>query len=475
VSTSRPTGHRALRDTEQGSFWLTQSGSPATSDPLGADTTADLVIVGAGFTGLWSAWRALDRDPQRSIVILEGKTLGYGASGRNGGFVSASLTHGLAHGKALWPKDLAQLHREGKANLTDLVRQIREAGIECDLRESGKTTIAIAPWQLSALASAKTLAAEYGDDLELLSRDQMQADVHSPGYLGGLRDRSGTVMVDPARLVWGMAEVLRSRGVRIIENSPVSGIEKSGAGVRVVVKHQGDAPSVGVSAQQAIVATAAYPSPLRRLRNYIMPLYDHVLMTEPLTASQLESVGWSERQGLTDAGNQFHYFRLSADNRILWGGWDANYHRGGRVDEAYEREGSSYELLANQFFATFPQLEGLTFSHRWAGPIDATARFTAAYGTSHAGRVAFAAGHTGLGVGASRFSADVALDLLAGEATSRTRYGIVKRKPFPIPPEPIRNPIVQFTRARTFDADNNAGKRGLWLRTLDAFGVGFNS
>lgn len=475
VSNSRPAGHPALRDTEQGSFWLTQSGGSAPSDPLVADTTADLVIVGAGFTGLWSAWRALDRDPQRSIVILEGKTLGYGASGRNGGFVSASLTHGLAHGKALWPKDLAALHQEGKTNLVDLVRQIREAGINCDLHESGKTTIAIAPWQLSALSSAKKLAAEFGDDLELLSRDQMQADVHSPGYLGGLRDRTGTVMVDPARLVWGMAEVLRSRGVRIIENSPVFRIEKAGAGVRVVVKHQGDAPSVGVSAQQAIVATAAYPSPLRRLRNYIMPLYDHVLMTEPLTASQLESVGWSERQGLTDAGNQFHYFRLSADNRILWGGWDANYHRGGRVDEAYEREGSSYELLAKQFFDTFPQLEGLNFSHRWAGPIDATARFTAAYGTAHAGRVAFAAGHTGLGVGASRFSADVALDLLAGEATSRTRYGIVTRKPFPIPPEPIRNPIVQFTRARTFDADNNAGKRGLWLRTLDAFGVGFNS
>ena len=223
------------------------------------------------------------------------------------------------------------------------------------------------------------------------------------------------------------------------------------------------------------MATAAYPSPLRRLRSYIMPLYDHALMTEPLSSAQLESIGWAERQGLTDAGNQFHYFRLSADNRILWGGWDANYHRGGKVKEEYEQQGLSHELLSRQFFETFPQLEGLSFSHRWAGPIDATARFTAAYGTSHGGRVAFAAGHTGLGVGASRFSADVALDLLAGEATSRTRYRIVTRKPFPIPPEPIRYPIVQFTRARTFDADNNEGKRGLWLRMLDTFGVGFNS
>jgi glycine/D-amino acid oxidase-like deaminating enzyme len=206
-----------------------------------------------------------------------------------------------------------------------------------------------------------------------------------------------------------------------------------------------------------------------------MPLYDYALMTEPLSEAQLQDIGWKERQGLTDAGNQFHYYRMSADNRILWGGWDANYYRGGRVDEAYEQRGGSHELLADQFFETFPQLEGLAFSHRWAGPIDSTARFTAAYGTSHQGRVAFAAGHTGLGVGASRFSADVALDLLSGEATSRTRYGIVRNKPFPIPPEPIRNPIVQFTRARTFDADNNQGRRGAWLRLLDTFGVGFNS
>jgi glycine/D-amino acid oxidase-like deaminating enzyme len=467
----------ALNDAEPTPFWTSQAGAPAATGPLDSDTTADLVIIGAGFTGLWSAWRALDRDPTLSIVILEGKTLGYGASGRNGGFVAASLTHGLAHGKSLWPKDLRALHDEGVDNLAGLVRQIRESGIECDLQESGKTTIATAPWQVQALHSASALAAEYGDTLTVLSREEIQNDVNSESFLGGLRDTSGTVMVDPAKLVWGMARVLRERGVCIIENSPVERLEKAGAGIRVVVaRTEARAPAQAVvTAHKAIVATAAYPSPLRRLSMFIMPLYDHVLMTEPLTTAQLDSIGWNQRQGLTDAGNQFHYFRISADNRILWGGWDANYHRGGKVKEEYEHYSGSHELLARQFFETFPQLEGLAFSHRWAGPIDATARFTAAYGTAHGGRVAFAVGHTGLGVGASRFSADVALDLLSGEATSRTRYGIVARKPFPIPPEPIRNPIVQFTRARTFEADNNGGKRGLWLRALDTFGVGFTS
>ena len=462
-------GSQALADAEPTSFWTDQADAPTPGPATDGPITADLVIVGGGFTGLWTAWRALDRDPSLDVVILEAEYVGYGASGRNGGFVSHSLTHGLAHGRSLWPDDLAALLAEGKRNLEDLVAQVRGAGIECDLQESGKSTVAVQGWQVDALAAAAELATESGENLTIVSGEAMRADVRSPTYLAGLRDLDGTVMVDPARLAWGMAEHLRSRGVRILENSPVTAIERDGAGIRLsVASHR-------VTAHQVVIATAAYPSPLRRLRAYIMPLYDHALMTEPLSASQLESIGWRDRQGMTDAGNQFHYYRLSADDRILWGGWDANYYRGGRVDASLEQRGDSHALLASHFFDTFPQLEGLSFTHRWAGPIDSTARFTAAYGTAYGGRVAYAAGHTGLGVGASRFSADVALDLLSGEPTSRTRYGIVRRKPFPIPPEPIRNPIVQYTRAKTFEADRNDGRRGAWLKLLDTLGVGFNS
>lgn len=466
-------GDRALSHAVPRPFWTDRPGLHTPSPPLDQDLDTDLVVIGGGFTGLWAAWRALERDPDRDVTVLEARTVGYGASGRNGGFVSASLTHGLAHGLALWPREIHDLQRAGRENLAGLVDDIRAAGIDCDLEPSGKTTIAVQPWQVDALRAAHRTASEHGEALEWFDAERMRADVDSPTYLGGLRDRAGTVMIDPARLAWGMAAHLRSRGVRIVEGAEVERIESPGAGVRLTVRSGRDERSV--SGRQAVVATAAYPSPLRRLRAYLMPLYDHVLVTEPLSADELASLGWRERQGLTDAGNQFHYYRLTADDRILWGGWDANYHRGGRVDARLEQAGGSHALLARHFFATFPQLEGLAFTHRWAGPIDSTARFTAAYGTAHRGRVAYAVGHTGLGVGASRFSADVALDLLAGTPTDRTRYGIVRRKPFPIPPEPLRNPIVQFTRDRTVAADENEGRRGLWLRLLDRFGVGFNS
>jgi glycine/D-amino acid oxidase-like deaminating enzyme len=361
------------------------------------------------------------------------------------------------------------LHEEGDRNLAELVTTIEAAGIDCDLAPSGKTTLAVEEWQLAGLVEAQRLGERHGVDLELQSRDEVQADVHSPTYLGGLRDRTGTVLVDPARLAWGMAAELERRGVRIFEASAATGLARQGAVVRVTTARG------HVDARHVVIATAAYPAPLKRLGNYIMPLYDHVLMTEPLSEAQRASIGWGEGQGLTDAGNQFHYYRPTADGRILFGGWDAVYYPGGRVDASLEQRDSSHELLARHFLDTFPQLAGLRFTHRWAGPIDSTTRFTAAYGTAFGGRVAYAVGHTGLGVGASRFSADVALDLLSGEPTSRLRYDIVRRRPFPIPPEPLRNPIVQFTRRSILAADAHEGRRNLWLRTLDRFGLGFNS
>lgn len=459
----------ALRDAAPASYWTDSAQAPAPRLALDGTAEADLVIVGAGFTGLWTAWRALERDSSRSIVVLEAERVAHGATGRNGGFVTGSLTHGLTHGTAIWPDQIDALQEEGDRNLAELIATIEAAGIECDLRRSGKTTLAVQEWHVAGLRAARELGARHGVELEWQTRDEVQADVHSPTYLAGLRDRSGTVLVDPARLAWGMTASLEQRGVRVFEASAATSLERHGAGVRVTTDHG------HVDARHVVIATAAYPAPLKRLGMYIMPLYDHVLMTEPLTDAQRASIGWAEGQGLTDAGNQFHYYRPTADGRILFGGWDAVYYRGGKVDAALEQRDSSHELLARHFFEIFPQLSGVRFTHRWAGPIDSTTRFTAAYGAALGGRVAYAVGHTGLGVGASRFSADVALDLLSGEATSRVRYDIVRRRPVPIPPEPLRNPIIQFTRHSILAADAQGGRRNLWLRTLDRFGLGFNS
>jgi glycine/D-amino acid oxidase-like deaminating enzyme len=204
-------------------------------------------------------------------------------------------------------------------------------------------------------------------------------------------------------------------------------------------------------------------------------VWDYVLVTEPLTAAQRESLGWSQRQGISDAANQFHYYRLTADNRVLWGGYDAVYNFGNGVGPHLRQRDASFARLARHFFTTFPQLEGVRFTHRWGGPIDTCSRFFAFFGTAHGGRVAYAAGHTGLGIGASRFGARVALDLLAGRRTEVTALSYARKQPLPFPPEPLRAAVIQLTRNRLAAADRRQGRRGLWLRLLDRLGLGFDS
>ncbi|HUN31325.1 MAG TPA: FAD-dependent oxidoreductase, partial [Trebonia sp.] len=194
-------------------------------------------------------------------------------------------------------------------------------------------------------------------------------------------------------------------------------------------------------------------------------------------AAQLASLGWKDRRGASDLGNQFHYFRLTRDDRILWGGYDAVYYNGGRIHEEQAQRPQTFAMLAEHFFTTFPQLagEGVAFSHAWGGVIDTCSRFSAFFGTAHRGRLAYAAGYTGLGVGATRFGAQVILDLLAGEETERTALSMVRSKPVPFPPEPLRSAVIQATRASIARADRNEGRRDLWLRTLDRLGLGFDS
>jgi glycine/D-amino acid oxidase-like deaminating enzyme len=189
----------------------------------------------------------------------------------------------------------------------------------------------------------------------------------------------------------------------------------------------------------------------------------------------LASIGWSHRQGVGDAGNQFHYYRLTADNRILWGGYDAVYYRDGRVAAEHDQREATFQILADHFAATFPQLADVRFTHKWGGAIDTCSRFSGFFGTAHGGKLAYAVGYTGLGVGATRFGANVMLDLLTGRRTELTSLKMVRRKPMPFPPEPVRSRVIGLTQWSIARADSRGGRRNLWLRTLDKVGVGFDS
>jgi glycine/D-amino acid oxidase-like deaminating enzyme len=293
--------------------------------------------------------------------------------------------------------------------------------------------------------------------------------VASPTYLGGIWDKTDAALVDPGKLAVGLAGAARTAGVRIHERTPVTELADDGAVVRV------HAPTGHVRARRVLLATSAYPPLLRAIRRYVAPVYDYALMTEPLSPTQRASIGWKRRQGIGDMANQFHYYRLTRDERILWGGYDAVYRYGGPVRAGLDDDEPTFAKLSQHFFTTFPQLEGVRFSHRWGGAIDTCSRFSVFFGTAHRGRVAYAVGYTGLGVVSTRFGARVALDLLDGRETEATRLRYVRSKPVPFPPEPLRSGVIQLTRNRLDAADRNAGRRGLWLRTLDRLGLGFDS
>jgi glycine/D-amino acid oxidase-like deaminating enzyme len=211
------------------------------------------------------------------------------------------------------------------------------------------------------------------------------------------------------------------------------------------------------------------------MRRASIPVWDYALVTEPLSDGHRESLGWRHRQGACDRGNRFHYYRLTADHRILWGGYDAIYHFGSRIDPEFQQRPASFEGLSRRFFETFPQLAGLRFTHSWGGPIASTTRFCMDVGTACGRRVSWAIGYTGLGVVASRFGARVALDLLDRPDAPHLALRLVRKRSFPWPPEPLRFLGVALTQRALARADRNQGHRGPWLRLLDLAGLGFDS
>ena len=461
--------HQSLREAAPAVFWLDDPAAPQPAPRLEGRTDCDLAVVGGGFTGLWSALLAKERNPALDVVIIEARRTAEAASGRNGGFCDASLTHGFANGVSRFSDELDTLERMGVENLDAIEATVREHGIDCAFERTGMVDVATAPWQYNELLEVADDMRARGYRVDTLDADAMRSRVASPTYHGGLWIHDRTAIVNPAKLAWGLRRACVEAGVRIHDNSAVTRLVARTERIQLTTAHG------AVSARRVALATNADRPLLRRLRPFILPVYDYVLVTEPLSSEQLASIGWADRQGIGDSGNQFHYYRLTADSRILWGGYDAIYHFGNRVDVELEQRARTFDKLAGHFFATFPQLEGLRFTHRWGGAIDTCSRFCAFWETAHGGRVASALGYTGLGVGASRFGAQVMLDLLEGRRTERTALRMVRTRPIPFPPEPLRYGVVQMTRWSLDHADRHEGARNLWLKTLDLAGLGFDS
>jgi glycine/D-amino acid oxidase-like deaminating enzyme len=463
--TERPDDSRPI---DRACYWMAARTAPARA-PLDGGIEADVAIVGAGFTGLWTAIFLKDLEPSLSVAVLEKDFVGHGASGRNAGIVGETLDHShelaIAH---FGREEAAELARIGRENLDELERFLAERGIDAGFERTGQWIVALSPAHREALEASREAAEEVGaSGWRLLSRAETQAGIHCSLFRGALvAPRNG--LVDPVRLAEGLAREAERRGVRIFEATRVTGF--SYPRDRVTVSSGG----ARVTARRAVLATNAYSHDLvPRLSRRFLPLYDYVLVSRPLEPAERESIGWRGRQGVSDARAFFNYYRLTADGRILWGTSEAVYHPGNRVGEAWDHSPAHYAALRASFRRHFPQLSELEFPYAWGGPIASTTRLTPFFGEL-GGRIFYGLGYTGHGIGSSRVAGKILAHLALEKPSPLRELSMVRRKPFPYPPEPLRSAAVALvTRAlRRVDA---GGKPGALLRALDALGIGFSS
>ncbi|MBM7769353.1 NAD(P)/FAD-dependent oxidoreductase [Glutamicibacter nicotianae] len=459
---------RALADAKRTSYWLDNSQRPTPHPALHGSIATDLLVIGGGYTGLWTALQAKERDPSRKVVLIEGQCLGWAASGRNGGFCEASLVHGEANGANHLPEENELLAELGAQNLDEFEATVQRYAMDVDFIRQGSINVATEQHQIAWVAEeAEAPGVDY------LDADAVKQLINSPDFLAGSRDNHSTALIHPAKLVWELARVCRELGVEFYEHTHALEMENTGTQVQVLTADG------QITAQRVALATNVFPSLLKRHRARVIPVYDYALMTEPLTAQQRTAIGWADMVGLADLNNRFHYARPTIDAegnfRLLYGGYDAVYHFGGKVRSSYDTNQRTFEKLAAHFFGSFPDLMDVKFSHAWGGAIDTCSRFFTFFDLAYGGKVAYCAGFTGLGVGATRFGAKVMLDLLSGKKTELTELELVRTKPIPFPPEPAAWVGVKLMTSQLAKADRNHGERSAFLKLMDKIGMGFDS
>jgi glycine/D-amino acid oxidase-like deaminating enzyme len=454
---------------ERACYWLAQR-PPRAITPLESRTEADVAVVGAGLTGLWTALFIKELDPRADIVVLERDIAAYGASGRNAGMLSETVDHG--HGLAIQHFGEAEARRLaalGERNVEEMLEWLEARGSSCDYEPRGRLLAALTDGQIEDGRRAVATAHRLGLDGHVwLDRDRFRERLDSPLYLGGVRMRRGGIL-DPVKLVDALHHEAEGLGIRIYERTGVERLRRAGAGIELGAK------GGSVRARRAVLATSAYThSLLPRVRHRFIPLYDYILVSEPLTGDQRATIGWQGREGVTDGRNFFNYYRLTRDDRILWGTSEATYFPGNRVTPECDHSAAHYATLRASFRRHFPGLATLEFPYAWGGPICSTTRLTPFFGSAMGARVHYGLGYTGHGLGTTRIAGRILAHLALDRRTELLDLALVRRPPIPFPPEPLRSwAVAGVTRAlrRVDDGERPSAM----LRLLDRLGIGFSS
>ena len=448
------------------SFWLDTLGDPYEPRPaLPGDITADVAIVGAGYTGLWTAYYLTEADPWLRVVILEAEIAGFGASGRNGGWCSASLPTSLDALAARDGRDAAlALHRALVDSVDEVGRVADKEDIDCHYAKGGTLTLATAPPHVDRVRAELDSARAFGlgdDEVRWLGPSEARDVLAVEGLRGALWSRHCAAL-HPARLVRGLAEVVdEERGVRIYEGTPALEI-----GPKTVRTDRGT-----VRADVVVRATEGFTAGLAGQHRRLAPLYSLMIATEPLPLSFWESVGWRERQTVTDGRRLIVYAQRTADDRIAMGGRGAPYHFGSAVRPQFDRDERVFTSIRRALAGWFPGLADVAVTHQWGGPLGVPRDWYASVGFERETGLAWGGGYVGDGVAASNLAGRTLADLITGTDSRFVRLPWVNHHSRSWEPEPLRWLGINGGLRLTASSDAAEARTGRpsrvrpWLRT----------
>lgn len=445
-----------MTDYSQCSFWLETCGDDLTPRPsLPASTEVDVAILGAGYTGLWTAYYLLRANPSLKVIIVEKEIVGYGASGRNGGWCSSKFPVTPAMLERRYGRESARaLMLAMNGAVDEVARVCDEENIDANFHKGGILTVARSEQHLSMLNS--TLEAYcrlgLGDQYQLLNASQARDHVRVTNVLGALFARENASL-HPGRLVRGLARAIEKRGGVICERTEVIGFE-SGDSARLLT------PAGEIRARQAIIlAGESYLSRLAKLHRVVLPVYSLITLTEPLTDSQWSQIGWQNRESLASFNYTVDYLTRTADGRILFGSRGAPYRFGSQISDEMDRHGPTHAHIQRLVVEWFPMLQGIQFTHSWGGSVGMPRDWMPMTHFDPSTKVATARGYTGQGVSTTNLTGRILAELISGKRTALCQLPLAQRQSPPWEIEPLRWLAVRYLQNAFFRIDD-AGKKG---------------
>jgi glycine/D-amino acid oxidase-like deaminating enzyme len=422
---------RDLNAARETCFW--RSGRPARSaaPSLAGEVKVDVAIIGGGYTGLSAAYHLKRADPALEVAILEGETVGFGASGRNAGFVmtlfgSSVALMQLLHGKTR----VREAHEYMVQAINGLESMIAEHGIDCDYERSGFLRVATTPAYVSRIRKEIDLLQSAGvTGLEWVDQDWIAQRIRSPRFLGGGWE-PGCGSLHPVKWVEALADLACGAGAQLFERTPVQKVVRKSGGYRLVT------PGGTVTADKIVYATNGYTHLIPGMRLTQTPAFAYIVVSEPLSPDRLAAINWAGRETLEDGRNFMHFFRLTRDNRLLVGGGPGLVPFGGSMH--HDANPYAWGHLARFIAETFPALEPVRIDYRWGGAFSVTSDFTPQVRRIDGGRAVCALGCTGHGVALTQMNGRIVRDLVLGRKTELTDLWFVNRRTLPLPPEPVR-------------------------------------